>query len=326
MKHIQIEELSTPEAFVMRRIIQDVGLNIRPEKAEFDEQTRTWTVRLKAMVPSQVTSNDKKTIRTFLYRFENIGSAKLKKVGDEFKFIEFPYVDNIDEELHNQWYDLTEKVEQEILRVGSSIWGELVYVQMLLRPMYTIIGEMITGRKLYSSELLKNPQQLKYAEFLKSNGYLDFKDDKTYIASGLLTQMAERLYSKYDDAGSDFIVTSKIIGGVFSKHYREIKNTLGAHAPSVYVDTSMAYYLDAIRTGESIRMSIKELWRKYRMIGHRNVTAEIGSGYPAVIAEIVLGKLLDKQDDTQEIYANETVFKQLAPFGHDIATQLVEIP
>ncbi|MGI0006614.1 MAG: hypothetical protein ACREAR_01300, partial [Nitrosotalea sp.] len=173
MPSIQVEELSTPEAYVMRRIVQDVGLNIRPEKAIFDERTRIWTVPLKALVPSQIMSSDKQTIRTFLYRFENIGNAKLQKDGDYYKFVEFPKVSDIDNSLHLQWYDLTEKVEQEILKVGESIWGELVYVQMLLRPMYTIIGETITNNKFPVLEVKSNPQQLKHLEFLKSKGYVE---------------------------------------------------------------------------------------------------------------------------------------------------------
>ncbi|MGI0094350.1 MAG: hypothetical protein ACREA8_09640, partial [Nitrosotalea sp.] len=153
---------------------------------------------------------------------------------------------------------------------------------------------------------------------------LDYNHE-SYIASPFLIALAEKFYNRYNDTGSDFIVTSKIIGTIFAKHYREIKNTLGAHSPSVYVDTSMAYYLDAIRTGELIRMTVKELWRKYRMIGHKRTTEVIGSGYSAVISEIVLGKLLNKNQDGQ-IYANEGVFKQLEPYGRELSNQLVEIP
>ena len=324
-QHIKIKELSTPESFVMKKIITSIGLNIRPQKATFNDQTRIWTVPLKAIVPSQVTSKDN-TIRTFLYRFEDIGSVKLQKDGDDYKILEFPKTENIDDVLHSQWYDLTHKVEQEILQIGESIWGELTYVRMLLRPMYTIIGEMITDHKLFHSELKNNPQQLKHIEFLKSKEYLEFNSDNgAYTASKYLTRMAEEWYKKYNDDALGFIVTSKLVGSIFSKHYKEIKYGLGVHAPSVYVDTSMAYYLDAIRTGEQILMPLDELWKKYRMIGHRATYVEVGSGYPTVISEMVLGKLLNKTQEG-EVYAHESVFNQLKPLGHDLSHQLVEIP
>lgn len=322
---IRVKELSTPEAFVMRRIITSVGLNIRPQKATYDSQSRIWTVPLKAVVPSQVTSQNN-TMRTFLYRFENIGSVKLQKDGDDYKVIEFPKVGIIDESLHSQWYDLTSKVEKEILGIGEPIWGELTYVRMLLRPMYTIIGQTITDHKLFLSELRKNPQQLKHVEFLKSREYLEFDEEKgSYTASNSLTMMAEKWYKKYDDDALAFIVTSKLVGSIFSKYYRDIKYQLGAHSPSVYVDTSMAYYIDAIRTREPIRMELDELWKKYRMIGHRPTYAEVGTGYPTVIDEMVVGKLLNTTQDGK-IYANENVFNQLEPLGYDLSHQLVEIP
>lgn len=322
---IRVKELSTPEAFVMRRIITSVGLNIRPEKAIYDNKTRIWTVPLKAIVPSQVTSQNN-TMRTFLYRFENLGSVKLQKEGEDYKVIEFPKVGIIDESLHSQWYDLTAKVEKEILGIGEPIWGELTYVRMLLRPMYTIIGQMITDHKLSLSELKKNPQQLKHVEFLKSREYLEFNEEKeSYTASNSLTLMAEKWYKKYDDDALAFIVISKVVGSIFAKYYRDIKYQLGAHSPSVYVDTSTAYYIDAIRTKEPIRMVLNELWKKYRMIGHRSTYAEVGANYPAVIDEMVLGKLLNKNTEG-EIYANENVFNHLEPYGHDLSHQLVEIP
>lgn len=325
MQQIHVEQLATPEAYVMRRIITSVGLNIRPEKAVFDEMSRVWTVPLKAIIPSQVVSKNK-SIRTFLYKFENIGNVKLTKEGNDFKFIDFPKVCKIDDDLHTQWYDLTEKVEREILSVGESIWGELTYLKMLLRPMYTIIGEMITDHKLYLNELQRNPQQLKHVEFLKTRDYLEFdKKSGMYSASKFLTMMSEKLYKKYNDEALGFIVTSKIVGSIFSKYYREIKYDLGVHAPSVYVDTSMAYYLDAIRAGESIDMTIDELWRKYRMVGHKPTTVEVGSNYPTVVSEIVLGKLLDKNENGY-IYANEDVFSKLQPLGAELVQQLVEIP
>ncbi len=185
---------------------------------------------------------------------------------------------------------------------------------------------MITNHKLYLSELKKNPQQLKHVEFLKSKEYLEFNtDNDAYSASNSLTMMAEKWYKKYDDDAMGFIVTSKVVGSIFSKYYRDIKYQLGAHSPSVYVDTSMAYYIDAIRTREPIRMALDELWKKYRMIGHRPTYAEVGAGYPTVIDEMVLGKLLNINQDG-EIYANENVFNQLEPLGHDLSHQLVEIP
>lgn len=325
MHQIHVEELSTPEAFVMRRIITSVGLNIRPEKAIFDDKTRIWTVPLKAIIPSQVVSKSN-TIRTFLYRFENIGNVKLTKEDNDFKFIEFPKVSIIDDELHSQWYDLTQKVEQEILRSGESIWGELTYLKMLLRPMYTIIGEMITDHKLYLDELKTNTQLLRYVEFLRLKEYLDFNEDnQTYAASKLLTMISEKLYKKFNDEALGFIVTSRIVGGIFAKFYREIKYDLGVHIPSVYVDTSMAYYLDAIRVGESIDMTMDELWRKYRMVGHKTTTAKVGSNYPTVVSEMVLGKLLDKSENGK-IYANEDVFSKLQPLSAELTQQLVEIP
>ena len=61
------------------------------------------------------------------------------------------------------------------------------------------------------------------------------------------------------------------------------------------------------------------------MIGHKSTTEEVGPNYSTVISEIVLGKLLD-QNQEGYIHAHEGVFEQLKTFGNDLAKQLVEIP
>lgn len=324
MRHIYPKELSTPEAFVMNRLADSIGLNIRPQKAIFDDVKRIYTVPLKGMIPSQVTNRDK-ALKTFLYQFEDLGEFQLKRDGDTFIVIDFPRAPEIDEKLHNKWYDLTTELEQEILKVGVSIWGELTYVKMLLRPMYSIILNTLANEKISLSDIHRDKSYLNHVRFLESQKYLEFDQDaESYRPSNLLIGLSQNYYTSLNE-GSSFHIASKIVGGIFATHYRQIKTELHAHSPSVYVDTSMAYYLDAIRSGESIQMTKEQLWRKYRMIGHKRTTQEVSRGYTTVISEIILGKLLNRNEDGY-IFANESVFSKLQPLGDKLIEQLAEIP
>jgi hypothetical protein len=323
MDQIQIVESSSPESFVMKRIAQNIGLNIRPERAVYDSTKRIWTIQLKAIIPSQVMAQGK-PLKTFVYRFENIGKIELTKEDNDFKFLKVPKAFNLDLVLYSRWSDLTIKLEQEILKVGEPVWGQLTYVKMLLRPMYALILHTLTNKKLFVHELKNQPSQEKTVRFLLEKGYLELDERRDiYRSSNFLTGLEHHLYQKYREEGSDFFVTGQIVGNIFSKHYREIKSKLHANAPSVYVDTSTAYYLDAIRMGEPIRMSEEELWKKYRMIGHRPTASKINVAYPTVISEIVAGHLLDRNEDGY-IRGHNKVMEKLIPLGPELAAQISE--
>jgi len=325
MRQIEVKEITTAESLVMKRIAQNLGLNLRPEKAVFDSSSKTWTVSMKIIIPSQVTTLNK-PIKTFIYRFDNIAKAELTKENNYFKFLQFPKAPAIDNELHTHWTDLTQKLIQEILKVGEPVWGQLTYVQMFLRPLYSIILHTLTNRKLSFHEVRQQEQE-KYVQFLLKRGYLEEElDEGVYRASNHLTALEHLVYEKYKDEKllSDFFVTGQVIGTIFAKYYNDLKVDLHAYAPSIYVDTSTAYYIDAIRAGSSILMTEMELWKKARMIGHRSTTSIKTISYPTVISEIVAGKILSRNQDGL-IHANENVFKRLIPLETELIQEISEI-
>jgi len=325
MGQIQVKELNTPESLVMKRIAQSIGLNLRPEKSVFDSISNTWTVPIKAIIPSQVTAQDK-PIKTFLYRFNNIAKAKLTKIDNEFRFTDFPKSSVIENDLYAHWTDLTYKLTQEILKAGEPVWGQLTYIRMFLRPLYSIILHTLTNRKLTFHDLEQQDQR-RYIQFLLNRGYLEEDvQEGIYKASNQLTVLQQHLYEKYKDQSvlSDFFVTGQIIGIIFAKYYTEIKSELHAYAPGIYVDTSAAYYIDAIRAGTAILMSEIELWKKARMLGHRSANAAKPIAYPTVISEIVAGKILSRNRDGM-ISANEGIFNRLRPLKEELTQEISEI-
>lgn len=323
MDQIQVSEISSPEALVMKKIVKNIGLNIRPEKAIFNSATNNWTVSLRAVVPSQVMVKGK-PFKTFLYRFDKLGEAEVRSIDNELKIISFPKGNDVDLELYLKWTELTQKLIKEILRVGEPVWGHLTYVQMLLRPMYSLILHTLTHKKLLIHEM-NDQQQQKHIQFLRSRGYLEVDSSHgTYVASNMLTNLEELLYKKYAEKGTDFFVTSQVVGMIFAKHYKDIKSELHAHAPSVYVDTSTAYYVDAIRAKQPILMSENDLWKKYRMIGHRPTTKDPTISYPTVISEIVAGKLLDRNEEGY-VRANDDVLRKLEPLGVELSKHITDI-
>ena len=76
--------------------------------------------------------------------------------------------------------------------------------------------------------------------------------------------------------------------------------------------------------GEPIQIAENDLWRKYRMISRRPTARGITIPYPAVISEIVAGKLLNRNDDGY-IYASEKVFKKLESMGSELVAEVSEM-
>jgi hypothetical protein len=322
MGHIVIRELDTPEAAVMKYIARNIGLNVRAGDASFNSMTGEWSVPLRALVPSRVKIGDF-DYKTFIYKFENLGNAIVKKENNKFKILEFPKAAEIDDSLRLQFSDLTAKMEKKLLEVGEDRWGQLSLIAVFLRPLYKIINTLLTDGSVHKSLIEKN-NQLDYLNLLLNQEFAEydknFLNDMIVKPSNLLTRLNQKVLQETNRYDPNH-VAQEVVGIVFSREYERIHVEMKNRVPSVYVDTTKAYYLNAVRIGIPIAMSTTQLLSKYKMFEH---STRKSYDFNTVVGELVTVKMLSK-DENENILANKEVFEQVLPLRKEILEVATEV-
>lgn len=319
---ITINELQNVEAFAMKYIAQHLGLNIRPCKAYYVEEEGLWKVPLQAIVPRQVTKRDRDT-KVFIYYLDDVGHCLFEKTDKTFTLTSPPSSGEIEREISQRFSNLTQRIEKEILKEGQMNWGKLNWIRTFMRPMYSIVINVLSRKKILISSLEKD--HWKFARLLIDEKYIEMdKETSTYLRpTNELTGIWERFYGK--EGSNIFAIAEHVIGKVFARRYEEIKTDLRIYPPAAYVDTTKVYYVDAIRFGENIPINENDLFLKYQKIGARILSFDSASfHFKTLVSELIAAELLDREGNY--ITGRQRIFDNLIKYRDEILQGAVESP
>jgi hypothetical protein len=317
---VEIAELDTLEASVMKYIVYNLGLNVVPKKAEFDSKENLWKVGLDAFVPNRIIRKDGRA-RTFLYNFENVGAVKLEeKSKNIFSIKDATKASQLDEMITARFSDLTSEIEQEILIAGEKSWGKLSWVSTFLRPLYHIVTNVLVRGEVPIT-YIHEKEYNGWADLLIQEGFVTSGDTKSLSATNKLTKLQERLFKSHE-ANTDFDVAQSVVGAVFSKRYSTIKNDMRIYAPTSYVDATKVYYTDAVQYGEIIPISEEELHKKFIRVGMRQVLNYSDFSFMTLVSELVSAKLLEREND--DILGVPEVFKSVMQLKENLMANVTE--
>ena len=322
---ITINELQNVEAVTMKYIAQNLGLNIRPRKAHFVEEEGLWKVLLQAIVPRRVTKRDRET-KVFIYYLDDVGHLLYKKTDKTFTMVSSPSSSEIEGEIAQRFSNLTERIEREVLKEGQMNWGKLSWIRTFLRPMYSIVINILSRKKMPIEALVKQ-DQWKFAKLLIEEDYVKIDEERPsyLIPTNKLTGTWEQLYRREKLTSSGFTIAELVVGKVFASRYDEIKTDLHINPPTAYVDTTKVYYVDAIRFGENIPICEDELFFKYQKIGARIFRTEIASlRFRTLLSELVAAELLDREGNY--ITGRQRIFDNLIRYRDEVLQGAVEAP
>jgi hypothetical protein len=321
---IKIEELQSVEAVAMKYVIQNLGFNIRPRKAEEDPERKLWKVPLQAIVPRRVTRKDKET-RVFIYRMEDVGQLLYEEKGNNFELVLSNSALEIEGEISKRFTKLTENIEREILQEGKTNWGKLKWVKTFLNPMYTIVINLLSTQEPISIRTLQDEERLwRYAKLLLKEKYVKLDDaTSSYLMPAeKLTMMEENQFRK---GVSSHSVAEQVVGNVFANKYQEIKTDLRINTPTVYVDTTKVYYVDALRYGENIFIHEKSLFYEYQKLGARTFSPGISlMNFRTLLSELDSVNMLNKKG--KYVGGNERLFTDLLQYREEVLKGSVEAP
>jgi len=321
---ISITELQDLESIAMKYVAHSLGLNIRPRQPQFSEDKGRWTVPLQAIVPRRVTKRDREA-KVFIYRLDNVGRMVYEKTDETAKLISAPCAGDIEKEINQRFSKLTERIEKEILKEGQANWGKLSWIQTFLRPVYSIVINVLSRKKMTVDAL--EQAHWKYAELLMEEGFIriDERDPTHLLPTNELTGIWERLYRSGARTRDLFAVAEYVVGTVFANRYDKIKTDLRIYSPTAYVDTTKVYYIDAIRFGENIPISENEIFLEYQKIGGRQIRSEFSlHAFRTLLSELAAAELLEIEENY--VLGKEKIFDNLMEYRDDVLQGVVEVP
>jgi hypothetical protein len=319
---ITITELQNIEAVAMKYIVKYLGFNIRPRKALLDEEGRL-KVPLQAVVPRRVTKRDSET-KVFVYHLDNVGHLLYKEIGNKFELVSGISAREVEGEITQRFTNLTETIEREILKEGKTNWGKLSWIKTFLRPLYSIVIDLIAKPNPISVDSLDEIGHWDYARLLINEGYAELDRDRPkYLVPTNKLKIAYESYYRKNKLLHDF--TEVIVGVVFSNNYMEIKKELRINSPTAYVDTTKVYYIDALRYGENIPIHEDNLLYEYLKIGDRALRPEITkSRFRTLLYELESANLLEMKGDY--VSGKPTFFNNLLEYRDNILEGSIEAP
>lgn len=318
MKSITIPVQKSPENFVRNYLVHRMGNNITIGKTTKNSDG-TWTISLKATVPSYVKLRDNKS-KTFVYVFDNIGKAIVKYDDYDYDFVDKPVAPDIDLVLIKKIEKLTESIQAEILDHGKYSWGKLPSIKFWLGSIHNIILRCLQENNFRADKFDKRYQR--YYGFLESNKWIRHEDDERtqIIATNKLTKMHEKLVTEggiKDDLNS---VAETILGIIYSKNYYEIRDDLKIRGIGSHITTTKAYYADAVREGKPIPMTRESLWLNYRTYNYSPKPSRFKYfTFPKTIAELVTIGIFRQSDDHKYISADPELLEKLLPYQTQLA-------
>jgi hypothetical protein len=213
-----------------------------------------WHVPLKALVPASPDVVPRREDQLY-YRFDSFAEVVL---DSDLKIVEVPRKAELNQKFQNELSTLFAKIERMIVEYGSDKWGRIPLVRSFLNPVNAIVSQALSLPNI-SLARLEQQEYVTYADWLRRAGFLEESTDRpAHIRkTNELVAIAER-YRK--EKGSSFYVDEtaiEVTSIVCWKFYDEVCEWVKV-LPS-YVDTTVAYYVKAIKLKKLEPMSISEL-------------------------------------------------------------------
>lgn len=301
--------IMTPRTVATDHVIRRLGLNFRagePVKAS----DGLWHIPLRALVPASPDVVPRREDQLY-YRFEPFGEILLDA---SLNVVQVPRKSELSVKFREEISSLFARIEAMILEYGSDKWGRIPLIRSFLNPLNAIVSQALSLPNI-SVLRLEQQEYVLYSDWMKKAGFLEESKDRPghLRKTNQLVAIADK-YRK--EKGFSFYVdetTIDVTSIICWKFYPEIIERIKV-IPS-YVDTTVAYYVKAVKTKKLVPMSVSELEYSYNVLGRREQDSKVT--FYGKVADLVTAGFL-RWASEGVVVGVEDIYKKVETLGPEL--------
>lgn len=307
-RKVVLETIMTPRTVATDHILRRLGLNFRAGQPNFE--SGVWHVPLRALIPASPDVIPRRQEQLY-YRFEEFAEILL---DSDLKVIEFPRKSELNEKFQAELSALFAEIEKMIVEYGSDKWGRIPLVRSFLNPVNAIVSQVLSLHNISMSRL-EQQGYLVYADWLKRAGFIEESIDRPghIRKTNELVAIAEK-YRR--EKGSSFYVDEtaiEVTSIICWKFYEEVCQWVRV-LPS-YVNTTVAYYVKAIKVKKLEPMTVNELEYSYNVLGRKEQDAR--TTFYGKVADLVTAGFLEWVSEGV-VKGVERIYNRVAEFTPEL--------
>jgi hypothetical protein len=306
---VLLQTIRTPRTVATDHIVRRLGLNFRAGDP-IRGQDGLWHVPLRALVPASPDVVPRREDQLY-YRFESFGEIL---VDPNLNVVQVPRKSELSARFREEITSLFVRIEAMILEYGSDKWGRIPLIRSFLNPLNAIVSQALSLPNISIARLQQQEYGL-YSEWMKKAGFLEESKDRPghLRKTNQLVAIADK-YRK--ERGFSFYVDETAIDVtsiICWKFYPEIIERIKV-LPS-YLDTTVAYYVKAVKTKKLIPMSVSELEYSYNVLGRREQDTKVT--FYGKVADLVTAGFL-RWASEGVVVGVEDIYKKVEGLGPEL--------
>jgi hypothetical protein len=306
---VVLQAITTPRTVATDHIIRRLGLNFRAgDPARGSDGL--WHVPLRALVPASPDVVPRREDQLY-YRFEPFGEILL---DSNLNVVQVPRKSELSVKFREEISSLFARIEAMILEYGSDKWGRIPLIRSFLNPLNAIVSQALSLPNI-SMVRLQQQEYSPYADWMKKAGFLEESKDRPghLRRTNQLVAIADK-YRK--EKGFSFYVdetTIDVTSIICWKFYPEVIERIKV-IPS-YVDTTVAYYVKAVKTKRLVPMSVSELEYSYNVLGRREQDTKVT--FYGKVADLVTAGFLTWASEGVVVGVDD-IYKKVESLGPEL--------
>ncbi len=306
---VLLQTIITPRTVATDQILRRLGVNLRAGHP-IRTSNGLWRIPLRALVPASPDVVPRREDQLY-YRFEPFGEILL---DSDLKVVQVPRKSELSAKFREEVSSLFAKIEAMILEYGSDKWGRIPLIRSFLNPLNAIVSQALSLPNISLARLQQQEYSL-YSDWMKKAGFLEESKDRPghLRKTNQLVAIADK-YRK--EKGFSFYVDETAIdvtSVICWKFYPEIIERIKV-IPS-YVDTTVAYYVKAVKVKKLIPMSVSELEYSYNVLGRREQDTKVT--FYGKVADLVTAGFL-RWDSEGVVVGIEDIYKKVQGLGPEL--------
>jgi len=261
--------LKPVDEIVQKYVVLHYGDLIRPDKANYDERTKSWRVGLRSTYPRIVDDEETSERRV---RFLHLSDLGVVTLNDKLEVTDATSSEACDEQLGHR-IGLWRKISEQIVTSGcSDSLARIAEGIHVLNPLKLVL-EQLAKAALTSSPTMIRESKIEeqdrrdrireYLGLLQELGIVRKVDSNDTSEGGY--QIGNKLAMMSERVDDSKLLTTILMSHVIRERYSTLRQVFLITQLDPFIQLANCYYWPALEAGELVRATHSSLWLKCQL-------------------------------------------------------------